>query len=299
LTAGWDDAKLRLMAMERIRHVTIIGVGLLGGSLGLAIKRRCGKVHVAGVGRRRSSLKQALDIGAIDSAHLDARQAVAESDLVVLATPVGGFEGYLRIIAPLLKRGAIVTDVGSTKSQVVKIAGRILGAAGPFVASHPLAGSDKKGPQHARADLFQGATCILTPTGQTPVLMLRRIERFWKTLGMRTVNMPPHLHDRVMARVSHLPHAAAVILMLLPGEGDLALSATGLRDMTRLASGDAEVWRDVLLTNRREMLSAIDRFDELLMRLRDLIDVGDGPGIHRLLQRAKNRREGTIARLDQ
>jgi len=283
------------MAKGKIRHVTIIGVGLLGGSAGLAIKAHDPAVRVAGVGRRRSSLDAALEAGAIDTAHLDPAKAVADSDLVILATPVGAFERHLRAIAPHLRRGALVTDVGSTKAEVVRTAERVLGRGGPFVGSHPMAGSEHKGVAFARADLFTGATCIVTPTSHTPAALARRAERLWENLGMRVLRMSPAAHDRATARVSHLPHALAALMMMMPAKADLPVAATGFRDATRLAGGDPEMWRDVFLTNRRAVLSALDSLDESLMRLRDLLELGDAEGIEKFLATAKKRRDNTIA----
>lgn len=278
-----------------LRYVTIIGAGLLGGSAGLAIKRACRGVHVAGVGRRQKSLEEALAVGAIDSAHLEAATPAARSDLVILATPVGAFGKYLQQIAPHLKRGALITDVGSTKAVVVRTAEAILGRGGPFVGSHPMAGSERKGPRFARADLFAGATCIVTPTASTPAALVRRVERFWHALGAKTVRMNPAAHDQAMAAVSHLPHVVAALLALLPPRAALTVAGQGLADMTRLAGGDPEVWRDIFLTNRAAMLGAIDDLDERLVALRDLMELGDSDGLLRLLASAKKRRDGQIA----
>jgi prephenate dehydrogenase len=216
---------------------------------------------------------------------------VAESDLVILATPVCGFERYLRIIKPLLKAGAWVTDVGSTKARLVAIARRILGPRGPFVGSHPMAGSEKKGPRHARADLFEGATCIITPTASTPAWLTAKAGRLWRMLGMDVVRMPPAAHDRAVAAVSHLPHLVSCLLMTLPRQRDLALAASGFADMTRLAGGDVEMWRDILLTNRAEILRAVGRFSRSLKRLRRVVQDGDTRAIERLLLGAKARRD--------
>lgn len=283
------------MARREIRHVTIIGVGLLGGSAGLAIRAHDPSVRIAGVGRRKVSLDAALTAGTIDTAHLDAAEIVGQSDLVILATPVGAFEKHLRAIAPHLKKGAMVTDVGSTKGVVVRSGERVLGKGGPFVGSHPMAGSEHKGVAFARADLFTGATCIVTPTRHTPPALAARVEKFWRTFGMRTLRMSPAAHDRATAGVSHLPHALASLLMLLPGRNDLTVAATGFRDATRLAGGDPEMWRDVLMTNRKAILAAIDAFDESLMQLRDLLEIADAPGIEKLLTAAKKRRDKTLA----
>lgn len=283
------------MPARKIQHVTIIGVGLLGGSAGLAIRAHDPNVRIAGVGRRQSSLDAALAAGTIDTAHLDAGEVVGRSDLVILATPVGAFEGHLRAIQPHLKSGTIVTDVGSTKAAVVRTAERIIGKGGGFVGSHPMAGSEHKGVAFARADLFAGATCIVTPTAHTPAGVTARVETFWKTLGMHTLRMTPAAHDRAAARVSHLPHVLASLLMMLPGGKDLPVAATGFRDATRLAGGDPEMWRDILLTNRKAILGAIDAFDESLMHLRDLLELADAPGLEKFLAAAKKRRDTEIA----
>jgi prephenate dehydrogenase len=278
----------------RPRHVTVIGVGLLGGSAGLAAKAAFG-CRVAGVGRRAGSLQEAFDRHVIDSAHLEAGEAVGHSDLVILATPVGAFAKHLRAIGPHLKAGAIVTDVGSTKSEVVRVGERILGRGGPFVGSHPMAGNERKGAAHARADLFAGETCIITPTANTPAGHIKAVEEFWRALGMATTTMTPATHDRLIARVSHLPHALSCLLMLLPPQNALAAAGPGFKDMTRLAGGDWEMWRDIFLTNRRQMLVAIDDFDESLMHLRDLVELRDGEGLEKFLLAAKTRREGWLS----
>jgi len=279
-----------------IRHVTIVGVGLLGGSAGLALKAFDPNIRIAGVGRRRESLEQALAIGAVDTICTDAAEAVGATDLVILATPVGAFERHMRSVAERLRPGAIVTDVGSTKVSVVRAAHRLLGAK-RFCGSHPMAGSEQKGPNFARADLFTGATCILTPTALTPPEVAERVRTLWQKMGMRTVMMTPARHDRVVARVSHLPHALASLLMLLPELADLDVSATGFRDTTRLASGDPEMWRDIFLTNRPGILRALDDFHESLRGLRSLVADGDGHGLEQFFTAAKKRRDTTIAQV--
>ena len=284
------------MAKAKLHHVTIVGVGLLGGSAGLAIKAYDPRIRIAGVGRRQASLDKALEVGAIDTAHLDPAEPVGRTDLVILATPVGAFERHLRAIAPVLADGAVVTDVGSTKGGVVRAAGRTVGHE-RFVGSHPMAGSEMKGAGYARGDLFAGAACILTPTARTPKRVTRRVERFWRELGMRTLQMTPAAHDRAVARVSHLPHALASLLMKLPRRAELDVSATGFRDATRLAGGDPEMWRDIFLTNRKQILAAIDDFDRNLMALRDLIELGDARGLQRFFATAKARRDTTILQI--
>jgi prephenate dehydrogenase len=278
------------MAAFTTKHVTIIGVGLLGGSVGLALRKRFPRAIIAGVGRRKASLQKALQRGCIHTAHLDPADCVGRSDLVILATPVGAFEEYLRAIRPALRRGTLVTDVGSTKELIVRAGERILGA-GTFVGSHPMAGSENKGPQFAEPNLLKGALCVVTPTPRTSSARLARTEALWRALGMRTLRLSPAKHDRAVAAVSHVPHAAAAMLMLLPQDAHLPVAATGLRDMTRLAGGDPEVWRDVLLTNRRAILDALGRFGRSLDSLRAILRRGDARAVERFLARAKRRRD--------
>lgn len=277
--------------MAEIKHVTIIGVGLIGGSIGKALRKS--GVRVSGVGRRQSSLKTALKVGAIDDAHLDCSEPAAQSDLVILATPVGTFEDYFRTIKPLLKRGAVVTDVGSTKGDVVRSARKVWGSGkdNPFIGSHPMAGSVNKGPKFSDNHLLSDALCIITPLANTPKAKLRRVVNFWKNLGMRTMQMTPSSHDLSVARVSHLPHLISTALVLLPTDNDLKVAAAGFRDMTRLASGDTEMWRDIVKTNRKSITKAIDELITASEKLRDLISAGDEKTIQNFLIKAKKCRD--------
>ncbi len=275
----------------QLENVTIVGVGLLGGSIGLALKQLLPNVKIAGIGRRKSSLQAAKKVGAIDSAHLNNFDIVAESDLILLATPVGALENILRQIKPHLKRGAIVTDVGSTKAQVVRIAERVLGPAGPFVGSHPMAGSEQKGPAFARADMLADALCVVTPTSNTPPSLVKKVVKIWKMVGMRTTTLTPAEHDRAAARISHLPHLLASVLMEIPEDKDFDIAASGMRDMTRLASGDPEMWRDIVTTNRKPILSAIRKMQKKLSRLEKLIEQDKAPALEKILTLAKQRRD--------
>ncbi len=289
------------MAKADVKHVTIIGVGLLGGSIGLAIRRRFPGAIVAGVGRREASLALAKKHKCIHTAYLDPVEPVRQSDLVILATPVGAFEAYLRAIQPALKPDALVTDVGSTKAEIVRLAERICkrnsARYGAFVGSHPMAGNENKGPAFATAKLLQDALCIVTPTKRTDPERLERTEEFWRALGMRTTRMNPAQHDRAVAAVSHLPHALSSLLMLLPKDGELPVSATGLRDMTRLAGGDPEMWRDIMTTNRTAILGSLDTFARSLARLRELLERNDAGAIETFFARAQRRREATMESL--
>lgn len=284
------------MKFKRFDSITIVGVGLLGGSLGLAVKANDPDARIVGVGHRQISLDKALEIGAVDLATCDAAEGVHDADLVVLCTPVGLFESMLRRIAPALKRHAVVTDVGSTKVSVVRLAERILGPKRPFVGSHPIAGSEQRGVGFARADLFVGKTCILTPTARTRPALLRRVAGFWQDVGMRTVELSPGKHDRTLANVSHLPHAVASLLVNVQNAAELDMAGTGFIDATRIAGGDPVMWRDICLDNRKALLGATEAMQEQLDAFNDLLREADGPGLQRLFTRAQKRRADMLER---
>ncbi len=284
------------MSEQEFDSVAIIGVGLLGGSLGLAIKACDCEVRIVGIGHRRASLDEALEIGAIDAASLDAAEGVRGAELVVLCTPVGLFAELLRRIEPSLDEGAIVTDVGSTKATVVRDAERILGKHKNFVGSHPIAGSERRGVGFARADLFAGKTCILTPTARTRGDVRRRVGKFWQDVGMRTVELSPAAHDRALARVSHLPHAVAALLVNVPTADELDLAGSGFIDTTRIAGGDPIMWRDICLDNRARLLEALDAMGAQLDAFRTLLEAADGAGLRRLFARSQKRRAAMLER---
>lgn len=276
------------------QRVVVVGVGLIGGSIGLALKARCPGVHVAGVGRRQGSLDEARAAGAIDSAHLDAAEGAAGADLAVLCTPVCAYRTHLEAIKDVLADGGLITDAGSTKAAVVAEAEDILGRAGRFVGAHPMAGSERKGVAYASADLFEGAMCILTPGQHVPADAIEACRAFWEAIGMATRIRGPVEHDQALARVSHLPHVVSALLMLVPDPADLPLAASGLRDTTRLASGDPEMWRDILLTNREAMLAATEAFGEQLSSFKRLLTTARPEELEAFLAAAKHRRDSTI-----
>ncbi len=275
--------------------VAIVGVGLLGGSIGMALRAGGWEGRRIGVGRRPEALAEAREFGAIDEAMDDLAQVGSEADLVILATPVRAFEPLLTRLAPTLKETAIVTDVGSTKAHIVTQAEAIVGPH-RFVGSHPMAGTEQKGVAFARADLFEGARCILTPTARTEPLVIDTVQAFWKALGMRVLQMTPDAHDEAVARVSHLPQILSSLLMALPDDDDLSVAANGFRDSTRLAGGDPEMWRDILLTNAGPIIAAIESMKLSLKGLKELVEAGDAEGIEALLTAARDRRRDTVAR---
>jgi prephenate dehydrogenase len=272
------------------RRLSILGVGLLGGSIGLAIKSRLSSCAVIGYGHRRSTLDAALSIGAVDEVYDAPVAAVRGADLVILCTPVGTFPELLKAIGPHLKDGAVITDVGSTKESVVEAAGRLLPQTARFVGSHPMAGSEKRGVEHARADLLGGALCILTPDDRTHPAALEQVESFWRMLDMRTARVSPAEHDRRMADISHLPHAVASALIGMQEEASFALAGKGFADATRIAAGDGGLWRDIFLDNRDNVIASIERLRAQLDRFAGALRAGDGAAVKAWLDDAAERR---------
>jgi prephenate dehydrogenase len=274
-----------------LKCLSILGVGLLGGSIGLAVKSIANGVRVVGYGHRTSTLEEAARVGAIDLPMSSAAEAVRGADLVILCTPVGLFEDLLREIAPALTPGAVVTDVGSTKRSVVELAERILPRNVHFVGSHPMAGSEQRGVQHAAADLFHGAVCITTPSEQTNPAALKEVEGFWRLLGMHVTRLSVEEHDRRLADISHLPHAVAAALVATQDPASFPLAGKGFLDATRIAAGDAGLWRDIFIDNRDNLRDSVRRLrmqlDELLARL----DAADGEAVRAWLDEAATRRK--------
>ena len=272
------------------RRLSILGVGLLGGSIGLAVKSKISSCSVAGYGHRRSTLEAALARGAVDEVYDSPAAAVRGADLVILCTPVGTFPELLGQIAGELADGAVVTDVGSTKASVVEAAGKLLPARVRFVGSHPMAGSEKRGVEFARADLLAGALCIVTPDERSDADAVAGVESFWRRLGMVTTRVSPPEHDRRLADVSHLPHAVAAALIRMQDEASLALAGRGFADATRIAAGDAALWRDILMDNRANVLAGIERFGEELAGLASALRAGDGDAVKTWLGAAAEQR---------
>lgn len=271
-------------------RLSVLGVGLLGGSIGLALKSKSNSCKIMGYGHRAESLQLAQRLGAIDEYATDPAQAVRDCELVVLCTPVGAFQQVLGKIAPALHPGTIVTDVGSTKRSVVQLAEKLLPQGVHFVGSHPMAGSERRGVQAARADLYRGALCITTPTARTDFTALYKVESFWQELGMRVTRLSPDDHDRLLADVSHLPHALASLLVLSAAQQALPLAGKGFLDTTRIAAGDAGLWRDIFLDNRDNLRVSITKLRQRLEELEQALARGDAQVVHSLLAAAAERR---------
>jgi prephenate dehydrogenase len=287
----------------QFRKISIIGVGLLGGSIGLAVKRRklVSPGGVAGFVRRVASLKDCEKVGAVDFATPDLLAAVWDADLVILCTPLAQMCSRVREILPALKRDAIVTDVGSVKASVVRELESLVAKAGAhFVGSHPMAGAEKTGVDAASADLFVNAICVVTPTRKSNPAAVRMVERFWKSLGARTLRLAPERHDLFVSRSSHLPHVVAAGLagyILDPAQPkqQAALCANGFRDTTRIASGSPEMWRDIALANRKNLRRALEGFVSDLKKFQRALARADAKAIMRFFETAKTRRDDWCA----
>lgn len=268
-------------------QITIVGVGLIGGSVGLAAKVR--RVARLVVGFDRDSLAPALRLGVIDRAATDITDAVRDSELVVVCTPVDRIAGVIVRSAAHAAPGTIFTDGGSTKAGIVKVVKGVLPAGVEYVPAHPIAGSEKNGVENARADLFADRLTVLTPPAPSPAV--EKVSAFWKGLGSRVHQMPPDEHDRTFAATSHLPHAVAATLAGITPPEWLPLSAGGFRDTTRIAGGDPELWAAIFRANRDEVLAAVDRFTARMGLFRTLLEAGDGAGLVRWLAEAKQVRD--------
>jgi prephenate dehydrogenase len=294
-------SSIRYLRDVHFRKITIIGVGLLGGSIGLAVKRRKLARQTAGFVRRRASLKDCERAGAVDFATTDLPAAVWDADLVILCTPLAQMRSRVREMLPALKRGAIVTDVGSVKASVVReLESLIQNSGAHFVGSHPMAGAEKTGVGAARADLFTGTVCVVTPTRKTNRAALKKVEQFWKAIGSRVLELKPEIHDALVSRSSHLPHVVAATLaghVLNPAspKPQAALCANGFRDTTRIASGSPEMWRDIALANRKNLAQSLNAFIADLQKFQRLVKKTDAKAITKFFETAKQRRDDWCA----
>jgi prephenate dehydrogenase len=275
----------------RISTLALIGVGLIGGSVGLAARRRGIGTRVVGFDRDQLTLEQALERGILDEAAPSLAAAVREADLVMLCTPVDTIAAHVLTAASACRPGTLLTDVGSTKAAIVQDVQGRLPAGVYFVGSHPLAGSEKKGPGFARADLFDDRLVILTPDNSVGDNILSQMTAFWHSLGAFVRVMCPVEHDRALALTSHLPHLVASALAgVLPAEWT-DLTATGFRDTTRVASGDPALWTAIFQSNREALLAALDRFEDQLNQYRLALNTTDRNKLVELLRQGKAARD--------
>jgi prephenate dehydrogenase len=280
----------------RWNKVTIVGVGLLGGSLGLALRQRGLAGCVYGLVRRTASIDECARLGVVDQASCDAVRAAEGAELVVLCTPLSRMRATLEPMLPALKPGTVVTDVGSVKVPVVQELEPLVASAGAhFIGSHPMAGSEKTGPGAARADLFERAVCVVTPTPQSASSAVEQVEALWQGLGGRVLRLSAQRHDELVGRASHLPHVVAaglakyVLSPDAPPEQAL-VCASGFRDVTRIAASSAEMWRDIALANAVNLAEALTVFIRELEQFRQALLQGNQAAVEQFFQTARQRR---------
>jgi prephenate dehydrogenase len=284
--------------MVHFNKVTIIGVGLIGGSLAKVLRTTGLADSIIGSGRSRETLELALRLGVIDQIGLGPERAVEGADLVVLASPVGTFEDVVGGIGPHLKPGAILTDVGSVKGKLVHRIEKILPAGIHFVPGHPIAGKEKFGVSEATEMLFRGAKCILTPTDRTEPAAVNALREVWTKAGANVITMDPDMHDMIFAAVSHMPHVAAFAMMyavaeLKTGTDDYVnYSGAGFKDFTRIAASSPEIWRDICIMNRDNIVQMLDRFLFSLNRLKQDLVTNDADRLEKHLKIASDARRG-------
>ena len=284
--------------MARFNNVTIIGVGLIGGSLAKVLRTTGLAGSITGAGRSRETLDLALGLGVIDRIGGSAARAVEGADLVVLASPVGTFEAIIRELAPHLKKGCVLTDVGSVKGDLVRKIEALLPAGVHYVPGHPIAGKEKFGVSEASDALFRGSKCILTPTRKTDPQALDAVKEMWRAAGANVTVMDPDVHDKVFAAVSHMPHVAAFAMMcavagLNTGTEDyVSFSGAGFRDFTRIAASSPEIWKDICLMNRENIVQMIERYQLSLDTFKKDILEGDGKRLEKDLTTASGMRRG-------
>jgi prephenate dehydrogenase len=281
------------------QKVTIIGPGLIGGSLGMAILSRRLAKEVVGVGRNPKSLAVAESAGAVTSTSTDLATGVAEADLIVICTPVDSIvDQVLAVVSHIANssKPVLITDAGSTKAEIVSRLDQHQAistwpANVRFIGSHPIAGNEKRGAEHGSPDLFEGRVAVVTPTEATAANDLEQIKQFWLALGATVVSLSAVEHDIAMASVSHLPHLLASAIASQTPERYVSLSGTGWQDTTRIAAGDAALWRQILLANRTNVLASLDRFEQQLAEFRAALEAGEPKRLEQLLTEAKRIRD--------
>ncbi len=280
--------------MKDLRQISVIGLGLLGGSITLAILRTFPGVKTVGYSHRSKTRRKAKQLAVATEIVDDLNLSVSNADLVILATPISTFEKIFSAIADALPRGCIVTDVGSTKVLPHRWAAKKLPKTVHYVGSHPVTGSEQRGVEFARDDLFDRATCILTITKRTNNRAVQTLKKFWSELGCCVKLMAPAEHDRIFANISHLPHVTAAALINANNVKELKFAGKGFIDTSRIASGPANIWADVLLTNTNNTIRSIDKIIAELLKLKKAIKAGDKKQIENLLRAARTKRAALI-----
>jgi len=280
--------------MKEIRNITVIGLGLLGGSVTLAILRSLPRIKVVGYTHRPSTRRRAKKLIVASEVIGDIKKSVSGAELVIMATPICTFEQIFSTIADALPRACIVTDTGSTKVLPHRWADKKLPKTAHYVGSHPIAGSEQRGIEFARDDLFDQTTCILTKTKKANRQAVQTLKKFWSDIGCSVKLMTPAEHDRIFANISHLPHIVAAALINANNSEELKLAGKGFIDTSRVASGPANVWADILLTNANNTTKGIDKIIAELSKLKKAIKSENKEQIEKLLTAARQKRTSLI-----
>ena len=287
--------------MRRLKSVAVIGVGLIGGSFALAVRRAGLAATLVGFDRDTGALQRAIELGVIDRAAESASDAARGAELVMVSVPVRAIGPVLHDVALALEADAVVTDAGSTKEEVVRLArSELRERFVRFVPGHPIAGRETSGVESATAELFRGARVVLTPVAETASGAVTTVRSLWEGVGARVATCAADVHDRVFAAVSHLPHMLSFALVSeiasRPDSAELLdFAGGGFRDFTRIAASSPEMWRDIALQNREALLAELDRFGARLAVFRELIDKGEGAGLERLMREARAARQSIAA----
>jgi len=279
-----------------VKKLVIFGVGLIGGSVALALKKQANAPHCVGVGRNQKNLDQAIALKVIDSVADNMASAMADADMVLIAAPVAQTQSILEQIKPHLGPNTVITDAGSTKADVAAIATAVLGEqADQFVCGHPIAGAEKSGAAAAMADLYAGKNVVLTPSPNTNQAAIQQTRQLWERCGANVIEMSAENHDSIFATVSHLPHLLAFALvddMVSRDNADelFQFAASGFRDFTRIAGSHPEMWRDISLANKNALLAEITAFEHKLAHLKHLLANDDAAALEVLFERASKAR---------
>ncbi len=271
--------------------VAIVGVGLIGASIGQALLRRGSAKRVVGIARRQTTLRAARRVGAVTNTTIDPHKGVTEAELVVVCTPPDTVVDLVRRTAEHCPEGTLFTDVASTKAKIAAALDGTLPRGCRFLGSHPLAGGEKTGPSYSDPNLFEGRVTVLTPTSQTSADDFDALEEFWSSLGSVVVQMAPEEHDRALAETSHFPHMLAALLAGMLPEPYFRLTGTGFLDTTRIAAGDVEMWTQICMQNRRYLLEVCRKFGERLRHLASALEKGDAPTVQQILTLGKKNRD--------
>lgn len=280
---------------ETIETLAIVGVGLIGGSIALAAKARGLARSVVGVGRDPARLEEARRRGVIDEGTTDLTAVARRAGLLIFCTPVDRIAEGVRAAAAASPAGCLITDAGSVKGCICRSLATGLARGVEFVGSHPLAGSERQGFEHADSRLFETRVCVVTPVESSSRPAVARIRTFWQRLGAAVVEMTPEAHDKALAETSHLPHLVAAALAGTLSSENKPLVATGFRDTTRIASGDSDLWSAIFLGNREQVLASLSRYDASLARFRRALEQSDATALKELLKAAKMNREGVVS----